>query len=88
MMVKGKEGASQEDTWIKFLNFPLNHFDGHGHIRSLAPQFITKNGALVMYAVIHDPDIPAFRYRELIYDPKQGTCKQFRVAGVSDLKPY
>ena len=28
------------------------------------------------------------RYRELIYDPKQGTCKVFHVAGVSGREKF
>ena len=87
MMVKEKEGASQEDTWIKFLKFPLNHFRGPGHILKLTPQFITEYGALVMRAEIGYPH-KSERYRELIYDPKHGTCKVFHVAGVSGREKF
>ena len=43
-----------------------------------------------MHAEIYDPKVYEFAliYRVLIYDPKQGTCKQFRVAGVSEWELY
>ena len=90
MMVKEKQESPEEETWIKSFIFPLSHYGGSNHIVALTPHFITTNGALVMHAEIYDPKVYEFAliYRVLIYDPKQGTCKQFRVAGVSERELY